>query len=126
MGKFLKYLLSAIVVLAFWNCTDKSAPTVAEGSAVTMSIEETAYQTNISESESELCLPRQVSFANSNRVQSTARRSTGTNRNNIEFTKSGRVLNSGIRYFVQRNSIISHSTLVEPAHRLLYLGKLII
>jgi hypothetical protein len=42
------------------------------------------------------------------------------------FAKSGRIENAGIRFFVQRKSITRHSSLIEPSHRLLSLGKLII
>ncbi len=126
MKKLLKYLLPVIVAFAFWNCEERYVSTVAEEVSEVMSLSETSCQTEISESESELCLPRQVSFAGSHRVQSAPRRTTGTHRNNLEFTKSGKVINAGIRYFVQRKSIIIHSSLVEPSFRLLSLGKLII
>ena len=125
MRKLLKYLFPVIMALAFWGCMDKSVPAASEEIA-SMSLTDTSYQTNISASESELCLPRQVSFANSNRVQSSARRTTTAHRSNLEFAKSGKVVNAGLRYIIQHQSIIVHSTLVEPTHRLLCLGKLII
>lgn len=126
MKRFLKYLLSAIVAFVFWNCTDIPVSAVSEDSSATMSLVETESQTTISESESVLCLPRQDSFANSYRSQTTARRTVSEGRSNIEFAKSGKVINAEIRYSVQRNSILIHSTLIEPNHRLLSLGKLII
>jgi hypothetical protein len=43
-----------------------------------------------------------------------------------EFAKSGKVVNAGLRYVTQTKSIILHSSLIEPAHKLIYLGKLII
>ena len=57
---------------------------------------------------------------------SEARDKGGTQRNNVEFTKSGRIINAGIIYSVQRKSITVLYSHVEPAHRLLCLGKLII
>ncbi len=125
MKTLLKYLLSVVAVLVFWNCVGAS-PDVAEDPSSSMSFEEAACQTDISESQSELCLPRQASFANSQRVQTSARRTSGAGRSNIEFTKSGKVINADIRYFIQNKSVIVHSSLMEPAHRLLCLGRLII
>lgn len=126
MKRLLKYLLPVIAVLALWNCMGTSVSADTGNAAAAMSLEETVYQTVISESQSELCLPRQISVASCQRIQSGARRTVGSGRNNIEFTKSGKIINADIRYFVQKKSIIIHSSLIEPAHRLLYLGKLII
>lgn len=126
MKKLLKYLLPVIAVLAFWNCMDAPVRSAAEEVSVAMSLEEAAYQTTISDPESELCLPRQVSSANFHRVQSTARRTGGACRNNIEFIKAGKMVNADIKYSVQIKDIIIHSSLIEPAHRLLCLGRLII
>lgn len=126
MKRVLKYLLPVIAVLVFWNCMDAPVSAVTAEVHSAASFEDTAFHTYISESESELCLPRQVSFANSQRVQTAVRRTAGAGRNNIEFTRSGKIINADVRYFVQRKSILIHSSLIEPAHRLLYLGKLII
>lgn len=126
MKKLLKYLFPAIAAIVFWNHMDTPVSAVADETSALVSFDSKAYPTDISESDSELCLPRQISFANSQRVQSTARRTTGTHRNNIEFVRSGRTVNTCIRYYVQRNSILIHSSLIEPAHRLICLGRLII
>lgn len=126
MGKYLKYLLPLMMVLAFWNCTDESGSAVDGKEYQIISFNETDWHSNISEPESELCLPRQVSYANSHKVQNTARRTTGAGRSNIEFAKSGKIINAYIRYSIQRKSITTHSSLAESSHRLFYLGKLII
>ncbi|MBQ8499567.1 MAG: hypothetical protein IJ495_02605 [Bacteroidales bacterium] len=125
MKKLLKYLFPLIAAVAFWNCSDAHESTVAQNAAVMIS-EEASCDAEISASDAELCIPRQVSYANPHSLQSTARRVTGTQRNNVEFTKSGRIINAGIIYSVQRKSITVLSSHVEPAHRLLCLGKLII
>ena len=126
MKRWLKYLLPLMVVVIFWNCKDNLTPKVPDVVAESHSICEAICDTVISTSESELCLPRQISYANQSQVQTSARRTAGNSRINVEFAKSGKVVNSGIRYFIQRKSIIIHSSLVEPANKLLYLGKLII
>lgn len=127
MKKLLKYLIPLIIAAAFWNCADaKNELPVSEEAAACMHIGETSRQSDISEAQHEFCLPRQVSFGNTQRVQNAPRRTAGTHRNNLEFAKSGKVVNAGLRFFIQQKSIIVHSSLIEPAFRLLYLGKLII
>lgn len=126
MTRLLKYLLPFIAAVVFWNCSDAHVSSISEASLPDMAFQEAALQTNISASDSELCLPRQVSFAGSQRVQSTSRRTSSVQRNNLEFIRSGKVINAGLRYFLQRKSIIVHSTQIDPANRLITLGQLII
>lgn len=126
MRKLLKYLLPLIVAAAFWNSADDTSSPVRMMQAEDVIVDDAANHMEISAEESEFFLPRPTSFTNAQRVQSTARRTTGAQRNNIEFAKSGKVVNAGLRYFTQKKSLIIHSTLLEPAHRLLHLGKLII
>jgi hypothetical protein len=126
MKRWLKYLLPLVVAVAFWNGKDNLLSTVPEEIISTQTICDAICDNVISTSKSELCLPRQVSYTSSSRVQTTARRTTGYSRDNVEFTKSGKIINAGLRYFIQTKSILIHSSLVEPAHKLLYLGKLII
>ena len=112
MKKLLKYILPVILFAAFWSSADGSASPLQEKASADMTVSTASFHAEISAEESEFCLPRQVSFANSQRVQSTARRTCGAQRNNFEFTKSGKVFNAGVRYFVQKKSIIIHSTLI--------------
>lgn len=124
MKKLLKYLLVFFAVLA-WDSEGTAAFTYAQETE-----EESFFlidsATSISSTESEFCLPRQVSFANTQRVQSNARRTTSISRNNLEFARAGKVINAGLRYFIQNRYIIIRSSLSEPARILLFLGKLII
>ena len=126
MKKLLKYLLPLIAITVFCNCADRSASVVPEDQAADLLIGYDMRDSGISATDAEICLPRQVSFGNTSRLQSAPRRTTGTHRNNVEFARSGKIVNADLRYFIQRKSIIIHSPLVEPAHKLLYLGKLII
>lgn len=126
MKRMLKYLLFAIVFTALCNCTDTHVSAFADSSSSAVSFEDTSYQSAVSESEPELCLPRQISCAGHNRVQNATRRTVGTGRSGITFTKSGSLINACTIYFLQKRSLMLHSTLMEPAHRLLCLGKLII
>lgn len=126
MRKRLKYLLLMMVAFAFWNCNDNLLSTVSEEDFATQSLCESVRDNIISSSESELCLPRQISYASQSRVQQNARRVNTYSKTGVEFTKSGKLINAGLRYFIQKKSIVLHSSLMEPSHKLLYLGILII
>lgn len=126
MKKLLKYLLFFLVAVIFVNCTDKSVSSVSDETEAGMSLIESLNHTNISASDSELCIPRQEQVVNGQRVQNTTRRTNNAHRSSVVFAKSGKVINAELRYFIQQKSIIIHSTLMEPTHRLLSLGKLII
>lgn len=126
MKKLLKYLFPLVLALTFWSCAENSRSMVSADPVTPAALNDASRQANISASDSQLCLPRQVTYANTQTVQGTARRTNIVSRNNIEFMKSGKVLNAGLIYFIQRQSIIIHSSLIEPANRLLYLGHLII
>ena len=126
MKRWLTYLLPLMVIALFWNCKDNLTSTSPEKAPLVHAISETVCDNLIYASESELYLPRQISGASPSRIQTSVRKSTGYSRVNFEFAKSGKLINAGLRYFVQTKSILIHSSLIEPAHKLLYLGKLII
>lgn len=126
MKRMLKYLLPVIMAVVFWDCADKPESSVLETALSDLSSMTSACHADISAVDSEFCLPNQVSFTHSQRVQNAPRRTVGTHRSNLEFSKSGKVVNACLKYLVQKRSIIIHSSLMEPSHRLLYLGKLII
>ena len=126
MGKLFKYILPLLFVAFFWNCADKAVSSVSEETAVNPVLSEAAYKAEISAQELEFCLPRQVSVGNTQNIQSAPRRTGVSHRSSIEFTKSGKVFNAGIRYFIQKKTVIIHSSMLEPAFRLICLGKLII
>ncbi len=126
MMRLLKYLFLAVVTVLFWSCADCPVSTVSEEGLMAMSFSEKEYNANISVPDSQLCLPRQVTYSNVHRVQNSTRRTNGTHRNNFEFIKSGKEINADLIYLIQRKSIIIHSSLIRPSNRLLYLGQLII
>ena len=126
MGKLLKYLFPLIFVAFFWNCTDKVLAPGSEESVADAVSGVAAYHSGISTQESEFSLPRQVSIGNTQNIQGAPRRTGGAHRSSVEFTRAGKVFNAGIRYFVQTRSVITHSSMMEPAFRLIRLGRLII
>lgn len=126
MKRLLKYLFPIIFAAALLSGADMPADAVSCEIRHESVLKETVLATSISATEKEFCIPRQVSFANTQQVQCPARRTTSIQRNGMEFAKSGKVINAGVTCFIQRISIITHSSLIQPAHRLLSLGKLII
>lgn len=126
MKKLLKYLLPVIVAAVFAGGAEGAEHRCGDGLPDGASIYAEAYQVTLSETESELCLPRQISAPGSQQVQSPARRTGSFQRNSFEFTKAGKVENAGLRYFIQTIFIITRSSLADPANILLSSGKLII
>jgi hypothetical protein len=126
MKKLLKYLLFFLAAAVLWGEADKEMSSVTAEDVADMVLEKAISSTDLSQSDHQFSLPRQTSFANSQRAQSSVRRTNSVHRNNTEFAKSGKVVNAGLRYVTQTKSIILHSSLIEPAHKLIYLGKLII
>ena len=126
MKKLLKYLLFFLAAAVLWGEADKEMSSVTAEDVADIVMEKAISGTDISQSDHEFSLPRQTSFANSQRAQSSVRRTNSVHRNNTEFAKSGKVVNAGLRYVTHTKSIILHSSLIEPAHKLIYLGKLII
>ena len=128
MKKLLTYILPAFLfaVISYG----------AEGTVSDVSLEDfrmieesvLAQQFTVSDStaDSEFCLPRQISTANTLRAHSSVKRTSGAYRINTEFIASGKVINASQRFYVQIKSIITQSSLADPAYWLLKLGKLII
>lgn len=126
MGKYLKYLLPLMMALAFLNCTDEYVPAADGKVHEVISFNSTDCHSDISESESELIIPRRISSAIRHRTLGQARRTAGAHRNSPEFTRSGKIINADIRYSTRKRSATTLSSLAEPSHRLLCLGRLII
>lgn len=124
MMKLLKYLTIVLVLASFTGSADRHDDT--DSRIDFHSIAEIASDSFISSPDHEFCLPRQISFANTQRVQSAPRRTSGLHKNNVQFAKAGKLMNSVHRYCIQNKTIIIHSSLAEPSHRLLCLCRLII
>lgn len=126
MKQFLKYLLLLVVAAVLWGSADDavSAPSVQDMEEIVFNGSITP--TSVSAQEHQCNLPRQTSIVNAPSVQNAARRTSTFQRNNLEFAKCGKVINSGLRYFIQLQSVTLHSSLAEPANMLLCLRRLII
>ena len=75
------------------------------------------------------CLPHSTSQSNVNRQQKAARRGNKSfkpYKDSFEFVKVVKLTDTGTGNFIQKVSLIIHSSFINPAHRLYRLGKLII
>ncbi|MBO5815006.1 MAG: hypothetical protein J6R30_02685 [Bacteroidales bacterium] len=126
MKRLLEYLLLFVVAAVLWGSADDavSASSVKEMEEIVFNGSIT--QTSVSAQEHQCNLPRQTSIVNAPSVQNAARRTSSFQRNNLEFAKCGKIINSGLRYFIQLQSVTLHSSLAEPANMLLCLRRLII
>ena len=117
MKSLLKYLLPCIFAAALWYGTGVSADDVSEDFFTYLSVDSSLSGTDISASDSDLCLPRQESAVNTVRLAGTSGRTATMQRGDLEFAKSGN------RQYL---SIILNSAIVRPSYRLISLGRLII
>jgi hypothetical protein len=125
MWKILKYLLPLFVVAAICGSTEDRVADVHEDFMSEVSLDAVGCQNSISETESYLCLPRQITSGTNTNVQNAVRRTNGAQRSSLEFAKAGKIINTGIKYLTT-NIILFRSALYEPASRLSALGRLII
>ena len=127
MKSLLKYLLLSLVALAFhmgakgglFAHEDIQDYDYASASAASLNVSIAAPTTDI-------CIPRQVSTVSVPRLQSNSNRHEISHRQNHEVVKSGKTINAILRYVVQKQSLIIHSSLMEPANKLVSLCRLII
>ncbi len=125
MWKILKYLLPLLVVAAICGGTGERVSDIQEHFMSEASLDVIGCQNSISETESDLCLPRQITSGTNTNVQNAVRRTNTVQRSSLEFAKAGKIVNAGIKYLTI-STIIFRSALYEPASRLSALGRLII
>ena len=126
MRRILKYLLPLVCIVAFCgNADDSDADVLPEGLRE-FAVKADAGGFSFSASESEFCIPRPTSIANTQRVQSVSRRGDSGPRHSFAFVKAGKVICTGTFISYQNNPKLFPSGLSESSHRLISLGKLII
>lgn len=124
MVNLLKYLLFMLICTSFSGSVDEHGD--ADFRLDIHQIAQISPDSCISSPDQKFCLPRQISFANTQRVQNAPRRTSGLQKNNVQFAKAGKVINPVLRYCIQNQTLIIHSSQIEPSHRLLALCRLII
>ena len=126
MFRILKYILVIVIAAVVWNGADEAVSDLTPEMLAEMSIDDVYCQTSISEHESDPLLPRQITSSSTHHVPVVVRKTGGVQKNNLEFTKSGKLINTGVRYFLQNQFIILRSSKADPGHLLHSLGRLII
>ena len=127
MKNLLKYLFLSLVTLAFHMgakadlFAHEDVQEYDYASAYTTSLD-----VSITSPKTDICIPRQVSTVTVPRLQSNSNRHESSHRQNHEVVKSGKTINSILRYVVQKKSLILHSSLMEPPNKLVSLCMLII
>ena len=127
MKNLLKYLLLSIVALAFY--LGAKGDLIAHEDIQDYDCASTcsaSLNVSITAPETDIYVPSQDSTVNVPRLQSNSSRHETSHRQNHEVVKSGKTINSILRYVVQKKSLIIHSTLMEPANKLVSLCRLII
>ena len=124
---WLRYLILFIFAVLYYDGTAKVDTSIGDHVEADCSANVVSCDTGFGLPEAEWCLPpRHVSFANSQRLQSSVKRITSTQRYIGGFYKTGKDSDAGSLQFILYNNLISYSFFIKPAHRLISLGKLII
>ena len=126
MKNLLKYLILSILALALYDGARGVTFCCADTSVCEVQDEIASIHSSISSKKTDICIPRQVSSVNSVRLQGNGRRYEHFQRHSFECVKSGKVLNSGVRYLTQIQSLISNSSHLEPSYTLIRLCRFII
>ena len=125
--KFLRCFVSVIfVTAAFVCCADGLDSAVSHISADDYASEVSCYYSDISTSDSDIYLPRRSSTTNTCRLQSITKRTHNAFKNNFEFIKAGKIICAVTGSSVLQESLNIRVSFIEPAQRLISLGKLII
>lgn len=113
MKRFLKYLILSFVAVALCEASGVSDSSSSYDGVQYSVIENLKSSSFLSETDDEDCLPRQISYAGSTRVQSSIRMTNNFHRNSFEFVKAGSVINLSVRGFVQNHFTLVHWELVQ-------------
>ena len=124
---FLRCLVSVIfVTAAFVCCADGLDSAVPQIPADDYASEVSCYYSDLSTSDSDIYLPRRSSTTNTCRLQSITKRTHNAFKNNFEFIKAGKIICAVTGSSVLQESLNIRVSFIEPAQRLISLGKLII
>ena len=126
MLRIFKYILVIIIAAAVWSGADEAVADLSPEMLAELAIDDLHPQTSFSDYESDPLLPRQITSSTTNNAPVVVRKIGGIQKTNLNFTKSGKIINAGIRYFLQNQYKILRSSKADPGHMLHSLGRLII
>ena len=130
MKNALKCLLPLLFIAMFFLCgADECAPVLWTTETVVVNSDDDSQSLESlksSPAESDIHLPRRLSGVTAPRLQSVVKRIGSTYKFNLEFIKAGKVVYAGFESSVYKDSLNIGYLFVEPCHRLIRLGKLVI
>lgn len=130
MKNALRCLLPLLFVAMFFLCgADECAPVLRTTETVVVNSDDDSQSLESLKSfpaESDIHLPRRLSGVTAPRLQSVVKRIGSTYKFNFEFIKAGKVVYAGFESSVYKESLNIGYLFVEPCHRLIRLGKLVI
>ena len=130
MKNALKCLLPLLFIAMFFLCgADECAPVLRTTETVVVNSDDDSQSLESLKSfpaESDIHLPRRLSGVTAPRLQSVVKRIGSTYKFNLEFIKAGKVVYAGFESSVYKDSLNIGYLFVEPCHRLIRLGKLVI
>lgn len=129
MKNILRYFVPFLTLaFAFICVANKLDSAVAESRTNECASEILSYYSDISTPESDLYLPPRTYSAPVHRLHGTAKRinSSHKHKSNSEYIKAGRVISAAGDGFNYKKSLNIRTSFIEPAQRLISLGKLII
>ena len=126
MQRIFKYILVFIFAAAIWSGADEAVVDLSPEMFAELAIDDLHPQTTFSDYESEPLLPRQITSSSAHQAPVVVRKVGGVQKTNLEFTKSGKLINAGVQYSLQNNHIVLRSSKADPGHMLHSLGRLII
>lgn len=126
MQRIFKYILVMIIAAAVWSGADEAVADLSPEMLAELALDDLHPQTSFSDYESEPLLPRQITSSTTNHAPVVVRKIGGIQKTKLEFTKSGKLINAGVRYLRQNLYIILRSSKADPGQMLHTLGRLII
>jgi hypothetical protein len=126
MQRIFKYILVMIIAAAVWSGADEAVADLSPEMLAELALDDLHPQTSFSDYESEPLLPRQITSSTTNHAPVVVRKIGGIQKTKLEFTKSGKLINAGVRYLGQNQYIILRSSKADPGQMLHTLGRLII
>lgn len=121
-----KYLMAFIIAMLFCpNTTDEVLQTsLFTESQPSVLIADNNFVNPISDSD--IALPRRVTFNSSIRFNQQYQRQQNLHRYHVDFAKLGKLRNDGVHHSVQYKSILTHPYIIKAVQKLISFGTLII
>ena len=126
MKNLLKYLILVGIAVAFCNAGGGFDSSFENISSSFHLVGDLTHTDTFSAPDHALSAPRQLQLSGPTRLQCNSRRTSSMNKNSSEFVKSGKSFNIASLNSVRRHSLVVNTNVIEHAHKLVYLGKLII